>query len=363
MAAREPTEEPTPRRLAEARRRGDVAVSRDLISAAAACAALAVLVTGGAGLTFRLLAFWRGAFAGATSPGTATGTALSAGLHELARALAAPLAAATGAALLVGLAQTRGLVAPAAIAPRFDRLSPAEGLRRLGSGLAALQAAKGALKGILVALLVGWLVIPQLAGLTALAGTSAAAGLTALGVLARRLVLGVVLAALALAAADLLFVRRAHRRRLRMTRDEVRREHRETEGDPRHRAERQRLHREVLEQRMIADVRKADVVVVNPEHIAVALRYDAGRDAAPVVVASGEHLLAERIKQVARQAGVPLLRDVTLARSLRAVPEGDEIPPALYEAVAEVIRVVQASERTPPPPPPSLPRGTGWKRA
>ncbi|HXU61667.1 MAG TPA: EscU/YscU/HrcU family type III secretion system export apparatus switch protein [Polyangia bacterium] len=362
MAAREPTEDPTPRRLADARRRGEVAVSRDLISAAAVTAALAALVIGGAGLTARLVGYWRRAFAAALVD-AGVGAGLSAGLGALARALATPLAVALGAALLAGLVQTRGLVAVGAVAPRFDRLSPAEGLRRLGSGVAALQAAKGALKGMVVALLVGWLLVPQLAGLTGLAGAPAAAVLGALGLLARRLVLGVGLVALALGAADLLFVRRAHRRRLRMTRDEVRREQRETEGDPRHRAERQRLHRQVLEQRMLADVRKADVVVVNPEHIAVALRYDGDRDAAPVVVASGEHLLAEHIKQVARQAGVPILRDVTLARSLRALPEGDEIPPALYEAVAEVIRVVQGGGGTPPAPPPSLPRGAGWKRA
>jgi len=362
VAAREPTEQPTPRRLAEARRRGEVAISRDLVSAAATVAALGVLVTTGGGLIARLLVYWRGAFAAATS-GAATGWGLPAGLRELARALATPLGAALGAALLVGLAQTRGMVAPAAVAPRFDRLSPAGGLRRLASGLAALQAAKGAFKGMIVALLVGWLIVPQAAGLTALAGTPAAAVLAALAVLARRLVLGVAVAALALGAADLLFVRRAHHRQLRMTRDEVRREQRETEGDPRHRAERQRLHREVLEQRMIADVRKAHVVVINPEHIAVALRYDGDRDAAPVVVASGEQLVAERIKQVAREAGVPVLRDVTLARSLRALPEGDEIPPALYEAVAEVIRVVQAGAPAPPAPRPSLPRGAGWKRA
>ena len=124
-----------------------------------------------------------------------------------------------------------------------------------------------------------------------------------------------------------------------MTREEVRREHKESEGDPSHRAERQRLHRELLEQRMVAEVRKADFVVVNPDHIAVALRYDRDGEAAPVVVARGERLLAERIKQVAREAGVPIFRDVTLARSLRDLPEGAEIPAALYEAVAEILRV------------------------
>ena len=96
---------------------------------------------------------------------------------------------------------------------------------------------------------------------------------------------------------------------------------------------------------MVAEVRKADFVVVNPDHIAVALRYDRDGERAPVVVASGERLVAERIKQVAREAGVPIFRDVTLARSLRALTEGEEIPVALYEAVAEVLRAVYARER------------------
>jgi flagellar biosynthesis protein FlhB len=119
---------------------------------------------------------------------------------------------------------------------------------------------------------------------------------------------------------------------------------------------------------MVSEVRTADFVVVNPVHIAIALRYDKDGDGAPVVVASGERLVAERIQQVAREAGVPIFRDVTLARSLRQLAEGAEIPVALYEAVAEVLRVVYAMERPEPAAPAgstarSLPRGAGWKRA
>ena len=156
-----------------------------------------------------------------------------------------------------------------------------------------------------------------------------------------------------------------------MTREEVKREYKESEGDPSHRAERQRLHRELMEQRMVAEVRKADFVVVNPDHIAVALRYDRDGEAALVVVARGERLLAERIKQVAREAGVPIFRDVTLARSLRDLPEGAGIPAARFEAVAELLRTVYAmnapasSASAPPNPGPSSspPTGAGWRRA
>jgi flagellar biosynthesis protein FlhB len=314
--------------------------------------------------------YWRAAL-GAAGAGGAPAAALGLGLGEALRLLGPPLGAAAGAALLVGLAQTRGLVAPGAVEPRLDRLSPARGLGRVLGGAAAFQVGKGVVKGAAVAGLALWIVRPHLRGLTSLAGRPAAVALGALGALGQRLAVAVAAVALALGVVDLLAARRAHGRRLRMTREEVRREHKEAEGDPRHRAERQRLQREILEQRMVADVRKADFVVVNPEHIAVALRYDRARDAAPVVVASGERLLAERIKQAAREAGVPIFRDVSLARSLRALAEGDEIPPALYEAVAQVIRVVQGipdeapPDRTGPPPPgaPPAPRAAGWKRA
>jgi len=194
---------------------------------------------------------------------------------------------------------------------------------------------------------------------------------SAMGVVSARLAERVALVALALGAADYLLVRRRHLDRLRMTREEVKREYKESEGDPSHRAERQRLHRELLEQRMVAEVRKADFVVVNPDHIAVALRYDRDGEAAPIVVARGERLLAERIKQAAREAGVPIFRDVTLARSLRDLPEGAEIPAALYEAVAEILRAVYAmsspsSSSSSSPSPSSTssrPTGAGWRRA
>jgi flagellar biosynthesis protein FlhB len=366
--AGEPTEEPTQKRLEEARGRGEVATSRDLTSAAAMTAALAALILSGPELTARLLAYWRAALVAAPAGGSAS-EALLAGLLVMARVLAVPLAAAATLAIGIGLLQTRGLVAVGALKPDLGRLSPAAGLKRAFGGQAALGVGKGLLKVTLVAILAWITVRPVLGGLTALAGAAPARLLGALGTLASRLAGRVALVALALGVADYLFAFRRHHRGLRMTREEVKRESKESEGDPSHRAERQRLHRELTEQRMVAEVRKADFVVVNPDHIAVALRYDRAGDAAPVVLACGERLVAERIKEVARQAGVPIFRDVTLARSLRHLPEGEEIPAALYEAVAELLRLVYAlGEPAPAPAPlesPSAPRppGAGWKRA
>jgi flagellar biosynthesis protein FlhB len=364
----EPTEEPTPKRIEDARGRGEIAYSRDLASAAAMTAAIAALTFSGPQMTARLLAYWRSALAAAPAGG-APSVALGAGLEAMARALAVPLVAAATLALGVGLLQTRGLLALGAIKPDLARLSPVAGLKRAFGGQAALAVGKGLLKVVLVGVLAWVTVRPVLGGVTALAGAAPGRFLGALGTLAGRLAGRVALVALALGVADYLFAFRRHHRGLRMTRQEVKRESKESEGDPSHRAERQRLHRELSEQRMVAEVRKADFVVVNPDHIAVALRYDREGDAAPVVIACGERLVAERIKEVARQAGVPIFRDVTLARSLRDLPEGEEIPAALYEAVAEVLRVLYAMGERPAPPPvadlPAAPRsrGAGWKRA
>ena len=337
--AGEPTEEPTARRRDEARRRGDVAVSRDLVSAAAMTAAIGALVVQGPALAARLVAYFRGALVTAV-PEQSPSAALLSGLHAMAGALAAPVGAALFVALVAGFLQTRGLLAFEAARPDFGRLSPASGLRRLASGATAIEIGKGMLKVLLVAALTWVTIRPLLAGLAALAGASPARILVAIGALAERLALRVALVALAIGLGDYLLARRRHLRGLRMTRDEVKRETKESEGDPSHRAERQRLHRELTEQRMVAEVRKADFVVVNPDHIAVALRYERDGDGAPVVVARGERLLAERIKAAAREAGVPIFRDVTLARSLGELAEGQEIPAALYEAVAEILRVV-----------------------
>jgi type III secretion protein U len=362
------TEEPTPRRLAEARRRGEVAFSRELGAAAAGLAAVGVLVGDAPALATRAVGTLRAALASAVGGGGLAGSLELAGALA-GRMLAPALAVLLLVGLAVGLAQTRGLV----LAPvRLDlgRVASAEPWRRLFGGRAALVVGQGLLKVALVGVVAALALRPVVGAVVALTGAPAGRLLGAMGALSARLALRLAAAGVALGAADALLVARRHRRGLRMTREEVKREHRESEGDPAHRGERQRLHREILEQRMVEEVRKADFVVVNPEHIAVALRYDADADAAPVVVAKGERLVAERIKQIAREAGVPIFRDVGLARALAELGEGGEIPAELYEAVAEILRVVQSLQRTneraaEPPPAPDKPPPVGrgeWKR-
>lgn len=359
----EPTEQPTPRRLLQARQRGQIAHSRELSSAIALLAVIAVVSWGAPAAAARLLSLFRFTFA--TSLKAPSLPAAVAHAADVASAVALlPLLVALAVTVLAGALQTRGLWAWQAVTPQASRLSPLAGLGRVFSPRTLVEVGKGLLKLVVVAALAFAGLAAPLRQLPALVGAPPGTVLVALGVWTRALGLRVAFALLALALADAVVVARRHRRTLMMTRDEVKREHKETEGDPQHKAERQRLHRQLAEQRMLDDVRKAAFVVVNPEHIAVAVRYDRDADQAPVVVAKGERLLAEQIKQAAREAGVPIYRDVGLARALNRVAEGEEIPEALYQAVAEVLRALQEVEAEATASAPASPAlsSSAWRR-
>ncbi|MBK9516583.1 MAG: EscU/YscU/HrcU family type III secretion system export apparatus switch protein [Anaeromyxobacter sp.] len=327
------TEAPTPRRLAEARRRGEVAVSRELTGAVALAAGLAALAAAGPALldaAARLLRRGLGAALGQQPPPAA---ALLEAAGAVARLSALPCLAALVAGAAAGLLQSGGLLAPAAVAPRAGRLDPASGLARLVSGDRLAAVGLGLLKATLVA---GLALLWARGALPALAALPRAAHpLSALGGVLAPLLRGLLVALLLLGGADLLLARRRHQRRLRMTRDEVRREQREDEGDPAHRGERRRRHRALLEATPVA---RATCLVVNPTHVAVALLHRRERDEPPRVVAKGRGAAARRLRSEARRAGVPIVRDVALARALHRLAEvGDELPEPLYDAAAAVL--------------------------
>jgi flagellar biosynthesis protein FlhB len=345
-----PTEAPTARRLAEARRHGQVAVSGDLSAALGFGALVLVLAAAGPAGLARLLAMLRASLAsvGAERAGPpALAAAGQAALDAAVAVTALPLGAALLVAVAAGLAQTGGLVAwEAALRMDPGRVSFFSGLARVWDSRTLADAAWSLMKVAVLAAVAVLCVGPLLPLLPRLAGAAPGAVLAALGGLAARLGIAAALALAALGIADVLLVRRRHRRSLMMTREEVRRERRETEGDPRHRAERQRLYRERSATAASA-VRAADVVVVasavaGSGEVAVALHYERRADGAPVVVATGERRAARHLEELARQAGVPVHADAPLARALAGVSEGREIPPATYDAVAEVLAALWA---------------------
>jgi flagellar biosynthesis protein FlhB len=240
---------------------------------------------------------------------------------------------------LVGGVQTAGLFAPKRVAPDLSRMSPLSLFR----GLASPQRAFAIVRSLLTSAVVAYLVVRRFelhaVDLARTAGRVDYA-LAAAGTIAFGIARDVALVLLALAVVDLVVTRRAWLTRLRMTKSEVKREHKESEGDPELKAARDRAHQEMLAAAALHAVRDATVVIVNPIRLANALRYQQDEDEAPVLVARGEGELARAIVDAARAYGIPIVQDVPVAQALSELSEGDAIPPSLYEAVAVILRDV-----------------------
>lgn len=335
--------DPTPQRLQEARDRGEVASSPDLTAAA-----------GLGGLILALAAFGPGAVERLGNAGMQVLAAPEAqGRAELAGFAADSLLAAlpfflvpAAAALLALVAQQALVVSSDRLEPKLSRISPLAAAKQKFGAEGLTDFIKATVKLILVAgVLFAFLAAqgPEILGAHLLSPGLVAAriGSLILGFLAIALAL-----ALALGGIDFLIQRFRHIRRLRMTRQELIDEMKRSEGDPHLKHERRLRGREIALDRMLADVPRADVVVVNPTHYAVALRWDRASGRAPVCLAKGTDGLAARIRERAAEAGVPIHRDPPTARALYASLEvGNEVRPDHYRAVAAAIRFAEAMRR------------------
>jgi flagellar biosynthesis protein FlhB len=340
----ERTLEPSAKRLEDARREGQVPRSRYLAH---------LLVLGsGAGLLYALSgplidAGTRVVAGGLTFDAAAVSdpTRMSARLGELFAAaflaaspvLVVLMVAAFAAPLSIG-----GFIfAPRLAAPKLDRISVLKGFGRLFSAQALMELVKVILAAVLLGAVGGGYVYAHLEEFAGLAHEALPSGLAHFGLLLA-VALGLLVGTLALTSAiDVPFQIFQHRSQLKMTLQEVKQEARESEGDPQVKGRIRQQQREMARRRMMAAVPKADVVVTNPSHFAVALKYMEGRHRAPVVVAKGADGVAAKIKDLARESGVPQLEAPPLARALyKHVDLGDEIPAALYTAVAQVLAYV-----------------------
>lgn len=345
----EKTEQPTPRRLRKARDEGDSGASSYATQAVAFLVAVAVAPAAGIATAERVTQDLRAVIRAST---VATGVLLRFEPPHLAGevvALTAPiLAAAAVAALLVHAAQTSGIVVARRVVPRLARLDPATGMRTLFSGVRLLSVVRAVVAASVVGGLGYGSVREHVSEWARLAGRPIRTG-WAISAAAQSLAMRTALVGLVLGAIDAVVVRQSWLRRLRMTKDEVRREHRDSEGDPQTKAARERAYHEMLAQATVANVKGASVVVVNPTHVACALRYDArAGDDAPVVTAKGEGSLAARIASVARDSGVPVVRHPPLARVLVQLDPGEAIPETLFVSVAEILSEI--SRQTPAGP-------------
>jgi flagellar biosynthesis protein FlhB len=337
----EKTEKPTPKRLREARREGRIARSPDVGAWGGMLAASVLLPLSGrrlSGAFNGLVVRWDGVVA---DPDPAKLPALLAAGARAGALAVAPLA---GTLLVLGIAAAaaQGGIHPAtkAMAPKFSRLNPLAGIKRTFGTQVLWETLKAVLKVAVIALAL-WTVVRRLVPALMLSGS-----LPLLSIVdsvvgsAVSLVRTAAVAGLVLAGADYAFIRRKTNKTLKMSKQEIKEEHRQQEGDPHMKGAIRSRQLAVARGRMIADVPTADVVMVNPTHVAVALRYEPGRGA-PRVVARGAGVLARRIREVAAEHRVPLVHDPPLAQALyRGVDLGREIPPELYTAVARVLAFV-----------------------
>lgn len=334
----EKTEQPTTQRLQKARADGDSGVSAFASQALAFLVAVALVPAAGRALAGRSATLVRGAIEAASRGGVAPAVDASALAGDV-LGLTLPLLGAVALTSGVASAVQAGFAfATGKLAPDLSRLDPVAGAAKLVSLDRALSVARALVGSGLVA----WVALKTLRGVAAdLARTTGRLELVMplAGRAAATLARDAALVGLALAVLDLVVTRRSWLERLRMTKEEVKREHKESDGDPQVKAARERAHHEVMTSVILAKVKEATVVVVNPTHLACALRYDEdGGDSAPVVLATGRGDLAAQIIRAAEAYGVPVLRDVPLARALVELEAGEVIPEALYEAVAEVLR-------------------------
>ena len=340
----ERTEQPSAKRLQDARERGQVPRSRELTGTAVLFAGAASLWLAGGAVSDGLATVMRGGLRvqrevllDPVSMVDALAAATAGGLLALAPVLIVVLVAAVAAPAMIG-----GLVfSGAALVPDISRLDPLAGFRRIFSlqGLVELGKALGKflVVGVAAALIV-WSMMDRFVALGSMSpapAISRGAGLLAVASLWLAAALGLI------AVVDVPFQMWSHRRELRMTKHELKEEMKETDGRPEVKSRLRGLQQERARRRMILEVPKADVVVMNPTHYAVALRYQPERMRAPRVVAKGRDLFALEMRRVAEQHGVAVFTAPPLARALHASTRlGHEIPQGLYVAVAQVLTYV-----------------------
>lgn len=341
------TEPPTPKKLREAREKGQVAKSRDLVQALLFIVIFAVLVVN-SDSTLKML----GALM--VLPGQLYVMPFTVAVREVGtqsiNACISIIMPLLGAVIITGIAgnmvQTGVLLAFKGLKPDLNKLNPGAQLKNMFSAKNMLEFVKNIVKVVVLAVILYGVIRGDLRDLL-LSGTC---GLGCVMVVAGKMLMQIVMYAAAVfmivAAADYFLQYTQHMKSLKMSKDEVKREYKEMEGDPLIKGKRKQFHHELMMEGTRDRVRQSSVVVTNPTEIAVALYYDSELTPLPVVVAKGEGLLAQRIRSAAEEHGIPIMENVPLARSLLEEATVDQyIPSALIEPVAEVLRWLQDFQR------------------
>lgn len=338
------TEEPTHRRLEQAREKGQVAKSQEvnhwfiILAVTLIVSVFAGPLTGG--IATALYRFVEQPHA-IRVDGDALRVLMIETLGQLGLAVLLPAAAIVLAAFLGGVIQNGLVFSTESITPKLEKLSLVKGMKRLFSSRSIVEFLKGLAKIAIVATVVVVLLLPEKDIIANVTEMSLVQFMDLVQGLALRVLIAVLSVMTVIAAVDFLYQKQQHLKQLRMSKQDIKDEFKQTEGDPMIKARLRQIRMERARRRMMAAVPEADVVVTNPTHFAVALKYDPAEMEAPVLTAKGVDTLALRIREIAAQHDIPIVENPPLSRALYdGVELNQEVPPEHYKAVAEVIGYV-----------------------
>ncbi|MDK2836547.1 MAG: flagellar biosynthesis protein FlhB [Thermosediminibacterales bacterium] len=346
LFAEEKTEKPTPRRRQQAKEKGQVAKSRELNSALMLITVFAFLKFYSNDLFDKLVEFSKGVmfdFIGKENTFTLKGIySLAVFVIQEFLLMVFPIA---GMALVVGilanLLQTGLIFSSDSIAFKLERINPIEGLKRVFSKRSIVELIKSLIKITITGYITFLTFKKQFNSIFEIMDMDIQLSLKIIGNIIFKLAINIGVALMILSLFDYFYQWWEHEKNLRMTKQDIKEEYKQTEGNPQIKARIKQIQKQLAMRRMMQQVPKADVVITNPEHIAIALKYDEKVNEAPIVVAKGADFLAQKIKEIAIKNKITVIEDKPLAHSLyKTVDVGDVIPEELYKAVAEVLAYV-----------------------
>ncbi|HBM81492.1 MAG: flagellar biosynthesis protein FlhB [Clostridiales bacterium] len=344
FASSDKTEEPTPKKIEDARKKGQVPKSREFVSAIGLiCITIIAISLGDLGLN-TIEDFLSRSLVNSSSVPFAAGDLFDVFMYsgqQFIKVTAPLFAGVMTVSIAANIVQTGFIHSTEPLKPKLSRLNPIEGFKRMFSGRAFFELLKSSAIIVIVGYVIYSFVIGQFDTLLKLADMGLKSLISVPKSIIDSILVKVSLVVCVLGIIDLIYQKRTYTKEMRMTKEEVKEEFKQTEGDPKIKSAIRQRQREIARRRMMQQVPKATVVITNPTHLAVALRYEQGKDDAPYVVAKGADEIAQRIKEIAKENNVPIVENKFVARLLyKKVEIDDYVPFEMYQVIAEILAQV-----------------------
>jgi flagellar biosynthetic protein FlhB len=342
--AGEKTEEASQHRIDEARKKGDVAYSKELNSVIVLAGALSTLLLSSL-FIFELFSDYISWLYGLEAQTAFTETSLTLIFKTTmilgAKALAPIVIASVCLSILTQVSQIGFLYSPDVLQLKFDRVNPLNGFKRLFSKKSVAEAVKGVFKFAVVLSITYSILSQNITSLTGFLHTEVQDSFGYGKVLIFKLSMSILLGLLIVAIMDFAWEKYSYAQKMKMTKQQTKEEHKEKDGNPEVKQKIRSLQRQMASKRMMADIPRADVIITNPTHISIAIKYDAKTMVAPEIIGKGSDYTAIKIRELAKEHNIPIVENVPLARALyKTVKVGEGVPRALYKAVAEILAFV-----------------------